>query len=235
MAAVTTLGIIGGIAPPSTIDYYRLLVAGYRARHPDGASPSLLIDSIDSARFFTLLAADDRAGMVDLLLVELRRLAAAGVDLAIFASNSPHLVFDAVASNSPVPLISIVEETAKVAVAQGLTTVGLIGARYTMERGFYEAVFAPLGITVVVPEPDDRAYVHERYFTELVEGSFLETTRAGIAAVVDRMRAQHGIEAIILGGTELPLLFRDGPPLAVPALDTTAIHVAAAIARMLPE
>jgi aspartate racemase len=229
-----TLGIIGGIAPPSTIDYYRLLTTRYRARSPDGAHPSILIDSIDAQAFFKLLIAGDRAGIAATLLVELGRLARGGADVGIFASNSPHLVFDDVARQSPIPLISLVEETARVAEAQGLRRLGLLGARFTMEGGFYPEVFARRGMTVVVPEAEDLDYVHERYFSELVEGSFVDETRAGIAAVIERMRARDGIEAVILGGTELPLLFRDHPPATtVPMLDTTTIHVDSAIAWLL--
>ncbi|HEX7473605.1 MAG TPA: amino acid racemase [Candidatus Limnocylindrales bacterium] len=230
-----TLGIIGGIAPPSTIDYYRQLTSRYRARHPEGRYPSILIDSLEAAHFFGLLDAGDRAGMIEVLLAELGRLARAGADLALFASNSPHLVFDEVDVASPIPLISIVEATADVAEAEGRRTVGLLGARFTMEGGFYPAVFARRGIAVVVPEVADRAYIHERYFGELVEGIFREETRAGMAAVVDRMTARDGIEAVILGGTELPLLFREHPITTVPMLDTTTIHVEAAITRMLAQ
>ena len=228
-----TLGIIGGIAPPSTIDYYRLLTSRYRARSPDGSYPSILIDSIDATRFFRLLSADDREGMTAFLLVELDRLARAGADLALFASNTPHLVFAEVSRAAPIPLISIVEETAIAAESQGYKILGLLGARFTMEGGFYPAVFARHGMTVIVPEADDRAYVHERYFAELVEGSFRDETRAGMTAVIARMMARDHIEAIILGGTELPLLFRDGPSLEVPLLDTTMIHVESAVERLL--
>ena len=228
-----TLGIIGGIAPPSTIDYYRQLTSRYRAVSPDGSHPSILINSIDSRHFFALLATGDRARLIEYLLGELDRLARGGADLGLFASNSPHLVFDGVALASPISLISIVEETAIVAKAQGLKTVGLLGARFTMNGGFYPAVFARHGMTVVVPEPDDRTWVHDRYFAELVEGSFREETRAGMSAVIDRMKAQDNIEAVILGGTELPLLFRDSAPPSVPMLDTTTIHVESAVARLL--
>lgn len=228
-----TLGVVGGIAPPSTVDYYRQLTARYRAANPDGSYPSIIIDSIAAHEFFALLESGDRGAMIELLVGELERLARAGADLALFASNTPHMVFDDVAARSPIPLISIVEETAKVAVARGYRTVGLLGARFTMDAGFYPAVLGRHGIAVVVPAAEDRAYVHERYFSELVEGRFLDETRDGMLAVMDRMRASDGIEAVILGGTELPLLFRDGPSAPIPLLDTTTIHVEAAIARML--
>jgi aspartate racemase len=226
------LGIVGGIAPPSTIDYYRQLTAGYRERS-GGDYPRIVISSIDATSFFALLAADDRPAMVERLRTEIARLAGAGADLALFASNTPHVVFDEVARESPIPLISIVEAAASAAQALGYRTLGLLGARFTMERGFYPAVFARRGMTVVVPEAEDRTYVNDRYFGELVEGSFRAETWAGMSAIVARMRDQHGIDAVILGGTELPLLFRDRPPSVVPTLDTTTIHVQSALEQML--
>jgi aspartate racemase len=228
-----TLGIIGGIAPPSTVDYYQRLISRHRAVSTGGGYPSLLIDSIDAARFFALLEADDHGAMTDLLVVELGRLGAAGADVGLFASNTPHMVFDEVAARSPIPLISLVEETARVASEQGLRRVGLLGARFTMEGAFYPQVFGRRGITVVVPDAEDRTYIHDRYFGELVEGIFLDETREGIAAVAKRLFERDQIEAVILGGTDLSVLFRDGGSLPLPTLDPTAIHVEAAIAWLL--
>jgi aspartate racemase len=229
---VRRLGIIGGIAPPSTIDYYRQLTTRYEQRSPDGSYPQIILNSIDGRRFFVVLEAGDRPTMIEVLLAELDRLARASADIAIFASNTPHLVFDEVAASSPLPLISIVEEVAKVAAAAGYQRVGLLGARFTMEAAFYPRVFERHGIEVVVPTPSDRAYVHERYFAELVEGRFLEETRAGVIDVVARLVAAEEIESVILGGTELPLLLRDAEA-AVPMLDATSIHVDAVIERLL--
>jgi aspartate racemase len=228
-----TLGIIGGIAPPSTVDYYQRLTLGYRALSPEGSYPSLLINSIDATHFFPMVLANDRAALTDYLVAEVDRLARGGADVGLFASNTPHVVFDEVAARSPIPLISIVEETARVAQAEGFHRVGLLGLRPTVEGHFYPDVMARRGITVVIPDADDRTYVHDLYLGELVEGVFRDETRTGIAAVVDRMHARDQIDAIILGGTELSVLFREGTGLSVPTLDPTAIHVESAIAWLL--
>ena len=117
---------------------------------------------------------------------------------------------------------------------QGLRRVGLLGARFTMEGEFYPRVFRRRGITVVVPDANDRTYVHDRYFGELVEGIFLDETRDGITAVAERIAEREiQIEAIILGGTDLSVLFRDAGSMPVPTLDPTAIHVEAAVAWLL--
>jgi aspartate racemase len=231
--AQATLGIIGGIAPGSTIDYYRLLVERYRERRPDGSYPPIVINSINLTPLLEIIATGDRARIVGHLMPELDVLHRAGATVAFIASNTPHVVFDELAAGSPVPLVSIVEATAAEAVARRLKKVGLLGTRTTMGGGFYPAVFARHAVTVVIPQPDDCAYVDEKYFGELVGGQFRQDTRDGILAVMRRMQERDGIDGVILGGTELPLLFRDAWPTGLPLLDTTRIHVEAALDRLL--
>lgn len=98
-----------------------------------------------------------------------------------------------------------------------------------MEGGFYQEVFSRAGLIVVTPEADDRTYIHDRYLGDLANGHYPVSTRVGMQAAIDRMRERHRIDGIILGGTELPILFREGPPPDVPYLDTTRIHVDAAV------
>jgi aspartate racemase len=229
----STLGVIGGIAPGSTIDYYRLLVSRYRERRPDGSYPSIVINSINLTRLLEVIAKGDRARIVEHLLPELDVLERAGASVALIASNTPHVVFDELALRSPVPLVSIVEATAAEAVARGLKKVGLLGTRTTMGGGFYPAVCARHGVAVVIPQADDCEYVHDKYFGELVGGTFLQGTRDGMLAVMRRMQERDGIDGVILGGTELPLLFRDAWPQGLLLLDTTRIHVEAALDRLL--
>ena len=227
------LGIIGGIAPPSTIDYYRGVTSGYRARSEDDSYPRVLINSIDGNRFLAMVSSDEREPLVEYLVQELERLSGAGAVLGLFASNTPHVVFDEVAERSPMPLISIVEATAEVAEAHGYRKLGLLGAGITMDRDFYPRVFGRRAIAVVVPNADERRCVNERYFTELVEGQFRDETRREISEVIDRMVERDDIDGVILGGTELPLLFRGSGSPRIPTLDTTAIHVDSAIERLL--
>lgn len=227
-----TIGMIGGIAPPSTVDYYRQLVQGYRARRNDGTQPLIIINSIDLKTLLGFAGAEDLSPFVDFLLGELAKLSRAGADFAFFSSNTPHLVFDEVAARSPIPLVSIVEAAGARAADQGFKRVGLLGARFALEGGFYPRVFERYGVDVTIPEADDRTYVHDRYLGELVHEVFRDETRSGITAVVNRMREKADIEAVVLGGTELPLLFRDGPPVGLPLLDTTKIHVDAILDRL---
>lgn len=228
-----TLGIIGGVGPESTIDYYRSIIALYRQRKTDGSYPQFIINSIDLKKELDLIIANDLVGATRFLLDEIQKLARAGVDFALIASNTPHIVFDDLQRQSPIPLISIVEATCKTAKAMKLKRVGLIGARFTMQGNFYPKVFTGEGIELAVPEPDDQAYVHDKYMNELVNGVFLPATRARLLAIVDRLKEKANIEGLILGGTELPLILRDESHNGMPFLNTTKIHVEAAVAEIL--
>jgi aspartate racemase len=230
---VAILGMVGGIAPAATIEYYRYLVERYRARQPGGNDPRVVIDSIDLKHFLELLAAPDRGPLVELLLTELARLARAGADFALLTSNSPHLVFDELARRSPLPLLSIVEAAGAAAAARGYRRVGLIGTRFTMDGDFYPTVFARHGVDVVIPEGADHDYVNDRYLGELVRNVFREETRAGMTAVMRRLRETRGVDAVVLGGTELTPLFLGAEPVDVPLLDTSRVHVDAAVEWLL--
>ena len=224
-------GIIGGIAPESTVDYYRSVVARYRERKADGSYPPVIIDSIDMTRMLKL-AANDRGALTDYLAAEIERLARAGATFAALASNTPHLVFDELVPRSPIPLVSIVEATARAAKGQGLRRLGILGTRFTMEGRFYPEVFSRAGLSAVPPPPEDLGAVHARYMDELVKGVFRPEVRAEIIGVVSRMRAREGVDAVVLAGTELPLLLRDAAS-PVPLLDTTQLHVSAIVDRLV--
>jgi aspartate racemase len=227
------LGIIGGIAPESTIVYYKAIIADYRASRGDGSYPALIINSIDLKNMIELVTNDRRAELVAHLLNEIGRLADAKADLALIASNTPHLVFDEVRAASPLPLLSIIECARDEAQARGCKRVGLFGTKFTMRADFYPRVFSPIGIEVVTPEPEDQEYIHEKYMGELINGVILPATREGLLNVVRRLHARSGIEALILGGTELPLILTSETAAGVPLLDTTRIHVARAVAELL--
>jgi aspartate racemase len=230
---VKTIGIIGGIGPESTIEYYRALIAAYRARVRDGTYPPIVIDSIDMKKMLDLVAACALVELAEHLLSHVRRLAAAGAELGLIAANTPHLVFDDVRRSAPIPLLSIVEAACDATRALGLTKVGLLGTRFTMQAGFYQEVFARSGIELAVPGPGDQAYVHDKYMEELVHGVFLPETRANLLAVVDRLKETDRIQGLILGGTELPLILRDPEGRGIPFLDTTRIHVDGVVAQAL--
>src|SRR5437660_10896308 len=228
-----TLGIIGGLGPESTIDYYQKIIALYRERTGDGSYPEFVITSVNLRKGLDFMAANDLAGMAAYLLEGIGKLARAGADFGLISANTPHIVFEDVASKSPIPLISIVEATCACAKARKLKRLALFGSRYTMQGKFYVNLFSREGIELLVPEPNDQDYIHEKYMNELVPGKFLPETRAGLLAIVDRMKAKSEIDGVILAGTELPLILRDPDHNGIPFLNTTKIHVEAAVDQML--
>jgi aspartate racemase len=228
-----TVGIIGGIGPESTIEYYRLIIASYRQRQRDGSYPSLLINSIDMKKMLDLIGANELAAVTQYLLGEVQKLAQAGADFGALASNTPHLVFEALNHQSPIPLISIVETACDAAQALGLRRVGLFGTRFTMQGRFYADVFSRKGITLVVPFLDEQTYIHDKYMGELVNGVVLPETRERLLAIVARLKNEEGIGGLILGGTELPLILGGDMGQGIPFLDTTRIHVERIVAQLV--
>jgi aspartate racemase len=228
-----TLGIIGGVGPESTIDYYRTIIALYRDRKGDGSYPQFIINSIDLNKEMGFVFANDPRSLVEMLVDEIRKLAGAGADFGLIASNTPHLAFDEIQARSSLPLISIVEVTCTAAKAGKLKRLAIFGTSFTMRGSFYPKVFNREGIEVIVPAADDLAYVHDKYWNELVPGKFLPETHAGLLAVVDRMKANANIDGVILAGTELPLILREPDHHGIPFLNTTAIHCQAAVGEML--
>jgi aspartate racemase len=227
------LGIIGGLGPESTIDYYGRIIALYRERMGDGSYPQFIINSINMKKGLDFMEASNLAGMAEYLLEEISKLAHAGATFGLISANTPHIVFDEVASKSPVPLISIVEATCAAAKAGTLKRLALFGTRYTMQANFYPKVFSRERIELLTPGPEDQTYIHDKYLNELVSGKFLTDTHANLLAIVDRMKEKHDIDGVILAGTELPLILRDREHNGIPFLDTTEIHCEAAVSEML--
>ena len=228
-----TVGVIGGMGPESTIDYYRLIIGEYQKQKPDGSYPPIIINSINLQKMVGFLEANDLASLTAALVDEIGKLARAGADFAVLSSNTPHIVFDELSRQSPIPLISIVRATCEAAKSLDLKKLGLFGSGFTMRARFFQDVFSSAGITVMVPDPTEQRYIHDRYMGELVKGIFLPATREGLLKIVDRLQQQQGIEGLILGGTELPLILRDAPERGIPFLDTARIHVKALVQEML--
>jgi len=226
------LGMIGGVGPESTIDYYKNIIAMYRERKPDGHYPQFVVNSIDLQKGIDFLEADDLSGMTEFLLNEIEKLPRAGAEFGIIAANTPHIVFDELKAKLPIPFISIVQAACAHAKERGLKRLALFGTRYTMQADFYQKVFQREGIELLAPELRDQNYIHEKYFAELVPGIFLPETLAGLLAIVDRMKSNADIEGVVLAGTELALILRDESHNGVALLDTGKIHCQAAVDEM---
>jgi aspartate racemase len=228
-----TAGMIGGLGPESTIDYYRSIVARYRARKARAGYPHLIVNSLDVDRGIAMLDAGQLDDFANYLTAGVELLARAGSHFGFIAANTPHLVFDQVQHRSAIPLISIVRATCQRAKALGLHRLGLFGTGFTMRARFYPEEFERAGMELVAPAESEREFIHRKYVGELLNNQFLPETRTEILNIADRMRNQDGIEAVVLAGTELPLLLRDAPSAGIQLLDTSAIHVEAVVDELL--
>jgi aspartate racemase len=228
-----TVGIIGGIGPEATVEYYRAVIASYRQQRPDGSYPPIIINSIDVTKLLDWMDKNQLPEVTEYLVDELKKLARAGADFGIISANTPHIVFDEVQQRSTIPLISIVEATCAEARKRGISKVALIGTRFTMQAKFYADVFSREGIALVTPQEKEQTYIHEKYLGELLKGSFLPATRDRLLQIIHRMKEEQQIQGVILGGTELPLILREDQACGIRLLDTTRIHVQAAVVQLL--
>jgi len=230
-----TLGIIGGIGPESTIDYYRSIIALYKQHTDAEHQPPILIQSINLKQMQEWFAADRWDEVTEYLFSNVYNLARGGADFGILAANTAHIVFDELAARSPIPLISIVEVTCKEAKKQGLKRLGLIGTKYTMQAPFYPNAVERARLKLVIPNETEIAAIHNIYFNELLYNQFKPESRQIILQVVQRLHQAEQIDGLILGGTELPLLLRDSIVPGVSFLDTTRIHVERIVSELLAD
>jgi aspartate racemase len=228
-----TLGIIGGLGPESTIDYYRSIISLYRKKTGGTGYPPLVIVSLDVDKGLRLLGANQLDEMAEYLAGGARQLAAAGAEFALLSANSGHIVFEQLRRASPIPLISIVEATCEEVRRQQLKSVGLLGTRFTMAGRFYFDVGEKYGLRLIAPSAEEQAWIHDKYVNELLRGTFLAETREGLTQIIATMKQRDAIEGIVLAGTELPLILRAESIAGLPLFDTTQIHVRAAVAEML--
>ncbi len=227
------LGIVGGVSPESTTDYYGRLIVRWRDRGPAGTYPPIVVDSLNSRQALDALLAGDVEPLVQLFNESTERLARAGARLAIVASVMTHMVFPQVSAASPIPMLSIIDTLVAEAQRRGVRRPLIIGTRPTTEGSFFARPFAEVGIELVRPDEADRAYIHEIYFSELVRGIVRDETRDRLKSIIESMAASSGIDAVILAGTEIPLILREPSYSGLPVLDSSGIHVEAALDWML--
>jgi aspartate racemase len=228
-----TVGLLGGVGPEATLDYYRRFIDRWRERGPDRSYPTVLISSLDAADLIHRLIAGDRQPTVDAFRRGIEQLAAAGAGLGMIGSVLMHTVYDEVAPAAPIPMLSILDALVAAAKSAGIRRPGALGARPTVEGEFFGRPFEAAGIELVRPDEAERAWVHEVYMSELVKGVFNDETRWRLESVIAALRERRDIDAIILAGTELPVILREPMYAGVPVLNATAIHVEAAIDWLL--
>ena len=227
MSVHRRIGILGGMSPESTVAYYEYITRTYTERYGDYGYPEILIYSV-SFQPYVDWPNEDRWDLVARGLSEAaQKLAAAGAEMIIIATNTMHIVFDEVQASVEVPMLNLLDAVSDAILDRGLETVGLLGTRFTMEKGFYQKALGRRGLSVLVPGAEDRAYVNRVIYDELVAGEIRDESRQGYVEVIRRLQAQ-GAQGVILGCTEIPLLVGEADA-GLPLFDTTTIHAEAAL------
>jgi len=220
-----TIGMIGGIAPASTVDYYNRLISRFQERTGLRDYPSIIINSINMTHMMELITNDHLDELVDYLSEEIFVLEKAGAKVIFMASNTPHLVFEPLAQRVKTKMVSIVDSTIGYAQAKGHSRLGLFGTLPTMEGDFFQDGFEACGMEIITPMPDERKYIHKIYMEELVRGRFLPETKNHLLSIANRMYNEGQIDSLILGGTELPLILKTSDFEDIELINTTKIHV----------
>ncbi|KRV82378.1 aspartate/glutamate racemase family protein [Aeromonas veronii] len=226
------IGLLGGMSWESTVSYYQALNRGVRAQLGGLHSARVLLNSVDFAGIERLQHAGDWPATARLLAAEARKLQDGGADFLLIGTNTMHKVAPEIEAAIDIPLLHIADATAAKLQAVGITRVGLLGTRFTMEQDFYKGRLQErFGLAVLVPDEAGRERVHRIIYDELCLGEIRESSRAEYLAIIEGLAAA-GAEAVILGCTEIALLVGDARA-AVPLYDTTAIHAEAAVALAL--
>ncbi|MFD1065883.1 aspartate/glutamate racemase family protein [Oceanobacillus locisalsi] len=219
------IGIIGGLGPESTVEYYQSIIRRFQEKKGSlKVLPELFINSINMYNIFRYISEWRLDDLIMYVGNAARKLEQLEVDGIIIAANTPHLVFDEVQKQVSVPMISIVDATVEEAEKQGVQHIGLLGTKFTMEQDFFKTPFEESRKHISVPEEDTQQYLHEKIVNELENGIVKPETKKDFKQIVDEMIEQKQIDSLILGCTELPMIFSE-EDFDIPLLDTMDIHV----------
>jgi aspartate racemase len=222
------IGIVGGLGPEPTVDYYRTVIDSFRKRFETNNTPEIVIYSLNLQAFLLMMETGQKERPVDYITGAMISLYRAGADFALIAAGTPDIFLDEIRHSSPIPILSIVEETARVVSKRKWKRFGLFGTKFTMQADLYPRVFSQDGMSVFVPRTEEQDYIHGKLVGELQFGRVLGATRRGLLDIVKRMKEEDKIQGLILGCTELPLILKEGA-FGIPFFNTTKIHAESAV------
>jgi aspartate racemase len=225
------IGIVGGLGPKSTAEYYKIICHEFNEKFSELNYPEMTIRSVNLQRIATLFKADKWEEMAEEIVKALHDLKNAGADFAAIATNTPHNGFDFIKAKSPLPLLSIMDATAQKIKENNMNKVLLLGTKQTMEHGFFQKTFSSYGIETIIPKKEDRDLIDDLIWTELIHGIITEETKAKFLEIIAKT---NDIQGIIFGCTEIPLLLKQ-EDCTLPVYDTTTIHAKAILAYSLKE
>ena len=218
------LGLVGGMGPESTIPYYRDIVYGVQNKIGKDFFPTLTIESVNVFDILRFCSESKYDELTDYLMIAINNLIRSGASFIALTANTPHIVFDRLQKKSIVPLVSIIEATRDEVLRLNIHKVGLLGTIFTMTGDFFKMPFLDKGIEIIIPSLEEMEFINQKISSELELGIIKEETLEGFQRIIRRMKEECGIEAIILGCTELPLLLNNEVS-PVSCLDTMKIHI----------
>ncbi|PFG09387.1 aspartate/glutamate racemase family protein [Marinobacter sp. LV10MA510-1] len=226
-----TIGLIGGMSWESTQTYYRLINQKVRQQLGGLHSAKLVLYSVDFSEIEALQRQGDWEGTAKILLAAAQSVKSAGADFLVICTNTMHKIAPQMEQATAMPLLHIADATAKALLNDGITSVGLLGTRFTMEQAFYREKLEQQGITVIIPDDNERSVVHRIIYDELCQGIITPESKTSYLDVVASLAAR-GAQAVILGCTEIGLLIQSSDT-QVALYDTTEIHADQAVALAL--
>lgn len=218
------LGLVGGMGPESTIPYYHDIVYGVQNKIGKDFFPTLTIESVNVFDVLRFCSESKYNELTDYLMIAIDNLIRSGANFIALTANTPHIVFNRLQEKSSVPLVSIIEATRDEALRLNKHKVGLLGTIFTMTGDFFKTPFEDRGIEIIIPTAEEMEFINQKISSELELGIIKEETLASFQKIIMRMKEECGIEAIILGCTELPLILNNEVS-PVLCLDTMKIHI----------
>ena len=223
-----TIGMIGGMSWEFSIEYYRIVNETVKEKLGGLHSAKSLMYSVDFAEIETLQHENRWDEATQAMIEVARHVEAGGADFVVICTNTMHKMADEVEAAIGIPLLHIADATAEAIKERGLSKIGLLGTKFTMEEDFYRGrLVEKHGLDVLIPETEDREIVHRVIYDELVLGEIKSESREAYKQIIEKLIAA-GAQGIILGCTEIGLLVKDGDS-RVPLFDTTYIHAVSAV------
>lgn len=216
----------------NTIDYYRIINEMVKKELGAWYSAEIILYSVNFEEILQLQNQNNWNELVKLMIVISKKLELAGSKAIVICSNTMHKIATDIKAEISIPLINVVDETAKAINSMNIKTVGLLGTKFTMEENFYtEKLNEKYEIKTLIPDKSEREYIHQAIYQEFAKGKFLKSTKEKFLMIIEKL-IKNGVEGIILGCTELPMLI-NSQDVSVPLYDTLKIHLRAAVDFLL--
>lgn len=218
------VGIVGGLGPASTIDYYREIIDDYRKVNGDDNYPKIVIDSVNMGELVGNIETHNYSSVAKQLLESISNLKNAGADFAAIASNSPHIVWDLIKDKTPLPLISIIDAACDYIIKRDYKNVLIFATKFTMRNGLYNKALSERNIGWVLPDETDIETLGNIIYPNLENGIVIEEDKRKMIGIAEKYIGKYGADSVLLGCTEIPMMIKSGD-VSVPVINTTEIHI----------